>query len=376
MGNTLKICSVRTEVVYVPRLRAYNKVALTALGPANFSEYGLVFIDTDEGITGIGEISTVFFPNGRLLCELVDETLSSIIVGEDPFRISYLMGKLDQAIAGAEPAKAGIDMALWDIVGKALNVPVYQLFGGMTRDRIPLSYSVPFGEPEEMAEFAREKSAQGFRTIKVKVGQGVEQDVAAVRLVREAVGYDRRVRVDANMAWRSPKAAISIIRAMEPYRPELIEQPLPRRELDGLAEIRRQVSVPIMADESVWNPRDAMEVIRRGAADVINVYVAESGGIQNAAKIFAMCDQANVQTMIGSMPELGVGTAAQIHLGIAMNNLCLDSDTCGVLYHAEDVLLTPLRFKNGYAFPPDGPGLGVEVDKAVVERLLQPPLHS
>jgi muconate cycloisomerase len=131
-----------------------------------------------------------------------------------------------------------------------------------------------------------------------------------------------------------------------------------------------------MADESVWNPQDAMEVIRHGAADVINVYVAESGGMQNAGKIFAMCDHANVQTMIGSMPELGVGTAAQIHLGIAMNNLCLDSDTCGVLYHAEDVLLTPLRFEDGYAFPPDGPGLGVDIDEAVVERFRQPPSHN
>jgi len=111
-----------------------------------------------------------------------------------------------------------------------------------------------------------------------------------------------------------------------------------------------------------------MQVIRRQAADIANVYVTEAGGLLNASRIFAMCEAANMPCMIGSMPEFGIGTAAQIHLGVAMTNLGPDSDACGVLYHQEDLLKTPLRIENGFSYPPEGPGLGVEIDMAVLEK--------
>ena len=275
---------------------------------------------------------------------------------------------MDAALDGAEVAKAGLEMACYDVVGKALGTPVYNLLGGLVRDRVPLSFSIPFGEPGEMARFAAELAGQGYRTVKVKVGVDARRDVEAVRRVREAVGPDVRVRVDANMAWRTPKEAVGMIADMEPYRPELVEQPLQPRDLAGMAFVRRHARVPIMADESVWTPRDAMDVIRAGAADVVNVYVSESGGLLPASRTFAMCEAAGIPCMIGSMPEFGVGTAAAIHLGVAMTNLGLDSDTCGVLYHAEDCLATPLRIEAGFAYPPAGPGLGVELDMDVVKR--------
>ena len=189
------------------------------------------------------------------------------------------------------------------------------------RERIPLSYSVPFGEPKAMAEYALERVGEGHRTIKVKVGNDPARDVEAVARVREAIGPDVRLRVDANMAWPTAKEAIRLIRAMEPWDLELVEQPLPPRELDAMAEVRRAIGVPLMADESVRTPRDAMEVIRRGAADIANVYVTEAGGLLNASRIFTLCEAAGMPCMIGSMPEFGIGTAAQIHLGVAMTNL-------------------------------------------------------
>ena len=372
----MKIEAVRTRVVYGRRKRAYGRVTATALGPADISEYGLVFIDTDAGITGIGEISNVFSRRGRLLCRDVDELLAPALVGLDPFDVTRIVALMDGLLWRTEPAKAGVEMALWDVMGKALGLPVYKLLGGKVRDWVPLSYSIPFGEPEQMAEFAQDRAAEGFRTVKVKVGQGADRDLAAVAAVRKAVGSACRVRIDANMAWRTAKEAIVLIRKMERFDPELVEQPLPARELDAMAEIRRCVSVPIMADESVWSPRDAMEVIRRGAADIVNVYVAESGGLQAASKTFTLCEQAGIPCMIGSMPEFGIGTAAQIHLGVAMSNLGPDSDTCGVLYHEADLLTTPLRLASGRAYPPEGPGLGIELDMTVVERWSQPPAST
>lgn len=369
----MKITNIRTLVVYGRRKRAHGRIATTALGPSDISEHALVFVETNDGIEGVGEISSVFSRRGRLLARDVDEVLAPALIGLDPFDISRINATMDRVLWSTELAKAGVEMAMWDIVGKALDVPVYKLLGGKVRDSVPLSYSIPFGEPEEMATFAAQRTKDGFRTVKVKVGQSADRDVAAVRLVREAVGAAHRVRVDANMAWRTAKEAIAIIRRMEPYEPELIEQPLPPRELDALAEIRRNIGVPLMVDESVWHPRDAMEVVRREAADIVNVYVTESGGIQNASKTFTLCEQAGMPCMIGSMPEFGVGTAAQIHLGIAMANLGPDSDTCGSLYHEADLLKAPLRFENGQAYPPEGPGLGVELDMAVVKQWQTPP---
>lgn len=370
----MKITAIRTEVVYGPRRSAYRgQRHATALGSWSHSEHGLVHVETDAGITGLGEVASAFQRRGRLLCHEIETMLAPALVGEDPRRIAHLVARMDALLDHGELAKAGIEMALWDIKGRALGVPLYELLGGRVRDRIPLSYSIPWGEPEQMAAFAAQKAAEGFRTVKVKVGRDADTDVAAVGLVRQAVGSEVRVRVDANMAWRTAKQAITIVRRMEQFDPELIEQPLPPRELDALAEIRRSIGVPLMLDESVWTPRDAIEVIRRGAADIVNVYVTEAGGILNAWRIFSLCEAAGIPCMIGSMPEFGIGTAAQIHLGLAMPGLALDSDTCGVLYHEEDLLTAPLRIEGGFAYAPEGPGLGVEIDPAVVARWRRQP---
>jgi len=365
----MKITRVRSVAVHGPRTRAFGSVDRTALGPHAVSEHSIVFVETDAGITGLGEVCSVFKRRGRMLQVDRDLALAPAVLGEDPRRIAHVVRRLDAALDGSEEAKAGIEMALWDIKGKALGVPVYELLGGLVRDRIPLSYSIPFGEPAEMADLAARRVAAGHRTIKVKVGSDDgARDIEAVRLVRAAVGPGVRVRVDGNIGWTSAKQAIALIRAMEPYGLELVEQPLPAHDLDGMAAIRRAIDVPLMANESVRTPLSAMQVIRAGAADIANVYVTEAGGILEAARIFAICEAAGMPCMIGSMPEFGIGTAAQIHLGLAMTNLGPDSHTCGVLYHAEDLLTRRLPIADGFAFAPEGPGLGVEIDMAVLER--------
>ena len=365
----MKITKVRTVPVWCPRRRAFGGVTRTALGPAAMSDYTIVFVETDAGVTGLGEVDSVFKRRGHLLRNDVDQALAPAVLGEDPFRIAHLVQKMDQVLDGVEEAKAGIEMALWDIVGKTLKTPVYNLLGGKVRDRIPLSYSIPFGPPDQMAMFATERVRAGHKTIKVKVGsENSANDINAVKLIREAIGPDIKLRVDGNMGWPTAKHAIRMIREMERWNLELVEQPLPAHDLDGMAEVRRNIGVPLMADESVRSPRSAMDVIRHGAADIANVYVTEAGGLLNATRIFAICEAAGMPCMIGSMPEFGIGTAAQIHLGVAMTNLGPDSDACGVLYHQEDLLTRPLRIENGFSYPPDGPGLGVEVDMDILER--------
>lgn len=369
----MKITKIHTIVVYGPRRKVYGRTYASGLGPRTFSEHCVILIDTDAGITGIGEVASCFARRGRIYEAEIQQLLAPVLVGEDPHRIAHLAARMNEALEGSEPAKAGLEMALFDIVGKDLGTPVYNLIGGMVRDRVRLSYSIPYGSPDEMAALGAEKAKAGFNTVKVKVGQDRKTDIEAVRRIREAVGPDTVVRVDANMRWRTIAEAIQVIDAIAPYDIELVEQPLPPREYDGLAELRRRVSIPIMADESVWTPRDAIEVVRRNAVDIVNVYLCESGGFIAAARNFAICEAAGIPCMIGSMPEMGIATAAQIHLGVAMTNLGLDSDCCGVLYHQEDLLARPLKIENGFSYPPTGPGLGVELDMKVVERWKGPP---
>lgn len=365
----MKITDIDCTVIYARRNTAFGRVTRTALGPASISEHALVRVHTDAGVTGLGEVCSVFEKKGRDYAEEINQKLAERLIDEDPFEITRHLSLMESLLPDSQPAHAAIDMALHDIVGKALDTPVYTLLGGKVRERIPLSYSIPFGTPDEMAGFAEARVAEGFRTVKVKIGQSHERDVEAVRRVREAVGDQVRVRVDANMSFSDVESALRTITEIEAFDPELLEQPVKPRELGAMAQIRAAVNVPIMADESIWSPADAMAIIETGAADIANVYVAESGGLQNARRIFDVCELAGMPCMIGSMPELGIGTAAHVHLGIAMRNLKLDSDCCGARYHIDELLSEPLKVDDGYAYAPTGPGLGVEVDEEAVERL-------
>ena len=360
----------RIEAVpYSPPLRQFfGRSVKLGFGDLKDLEFGLVRVHTDDGVTGLGEISNVFAPTGGEQCRIVSNVLAPTLIGQEPARIAQAHVLMDQSIEGMEPAKAAIDMALYDIVGKSLNVPVHVLLGGQVRPHIDLSFSIMFGASQEMAALAGELAADGFKTLKVKVGQGAQHDEDAVRAIRATVGDEVTIRVDANMAWKTPKQALETLRRIEPFGIELAEQPLAASDLDGMAFIRERTDIPIMADESVWSPRTAMQVLHRQAADIVSVYVAEAGGLFRAAQIFSMCEAAGVPNAIGSMPETGVGTAAEVHLGVAMANLGVAADCCGSAYYDEDILTTPLKIEDGRAYAPSGPGLGVEIDEDIFKR--------
>ena len=372
----MKIIDVRYSVVYASRRRIFGRPVVTGLGTSLCSEYAFVEILTDEGVTGVGEMASVFERTGGALAMELGGTLTNLLVDKDPFQIAVINNALREAIPGCEPAMAGIDMALYDIVGKVLETPVYNLLGGLSRPRIPLSYSIPYGTPDEAAQFATECVADGFKTVKIKVGQSHERDVECVRRVREAVGPEVIVRVDANMALADVDAAVKFIRAIERYEPELVEQPLAPDKLREIASIRQAIDVPIMVDESIWSPASTLAVIRADAADVANIYVMESGGLTSARSNFQLAQAAGMQCMIGSMPELGVGTAAQIHLGAAMPNLDLASDCCGTLYHDEHFLTQALEIDAGFAYPSPTPGLGVTLDHDMIDRHRERPTNG
>jgi muconate cycloisomerase len=201
--------------------------------------------------------------------------------------------------------------------------------------------------------------------MKVKVGIDPDQDVARVRAVREAIGDKIRLGVDANGAW-APAMAVTMIRRLEEFDIYFAEQPVPPGDIEWLADVRRQVSVPIVADESVYSPQDALAIVRAGAADVLSTYVGKSAGIGPARKIASIAESAMLGCTIGSNLELGVGTAAMIHLAMAVPGITAEEFPCdiiGPLYYTDDILLEPLPLVQGKALPIDQPGLGVELNE-------------
>jgi muconate cycloisomerase len=359
----MKITNVQAIPVAIPAAGFRS-----ALGVHRVHEYGIVVVETDAGIEGIGEISMIWDGNGYLQCHFVDTVFGPALLGEDPTAINHCLRKLNTLIEAAWPARAAVEMALFDIAGKVLNAPVYNLLGGKSRESIVLSRSISIDQPDVMAERAAQYVEQGFTCVKVKVGIDPEADIQNVAAVRQAIGLATTLRIDANMGWRTPKDAIRAIRRLEPYNLHSVEQPIPLGDLDGLRLIREAVDVPIMVDESVWGPKDAFTILAAGAADLLNVYVAESGGLTYSSLIFRMAEMVGVPCLIGAMPELGIGTAAAVHLGIAMTNLRDPCDACGVLYHSVDVVNERFDVRDGRIRPLDGPGLGVTLDRDAVER--------
>ena len=228
--------------------------------------------------------------------------------------------------------------------------------------------SIPMGTVEEGLAYARRYVEQGFRCVKVKAGHDVNHDVELVRRLRQELGPTLQIRVDANMAWRQPKEALALIRAMARHDILSVEQPLPPTDLAGLAFLRQQADVPIIVDESVWSPVDAWRTIQAGAADLINVYVAEAGGLAPARQIADLAALAGVGICVGSMPEFGIGTAAAAHLAVSLPDLDHPSDVAGYLYHGQDMVVTSPPIEEGYALPPSGPGLGVDLDEEKLSR--------
>jgi len=370
-GNRVKITSIETIPVQIP---IHPKRAIKGgRGYHTTSPFLLVKAYTDEGIIGLGEVSCTPIWSGEdqvTAAHYIHKFLAPLLVGENPTEIERLTLKINSGIAGNPFTKSALEMALWDILGKLVGLPVYRLLGGPVREFVPTKFSVSGLEPEKAAEIAAWAVRQGFRTMKVKVGIEPEEDIARVRAVRGAVGPEVRLGVDANGGW-SPRVAIQTIQKLYEYNIYFAEQPVPPLDVAWMADVRSHVRVPIMADESVYTLQDAMAVVRAGAADVLSVYVGKGGGIGPARKIAAVAEAAGLTCTVGSNLEMGVASAAMIHLAMATPGVGAEEFPCDILspfLYEEDLLKEPLPITGGQARPFERPGLGVDLDEEKVQR--------
>jgi L-alanine-DL-glutamate epimerase-like enolase superfamily enzyme len=277
---------------------------------------------------------------------------------------------MGRVLAGNSFTKAGIEIALWDLLGKQAGLPLYRLLGGPVRDVVPTKFSVSGVEPERAAAIAVWAVEQGFRAMKVKVGIAPDEDVARVRAVRAAIGPEIRLGIDANGGW-APRTAVETIRRMAEFDLFFVEQPVAPLDVQWMADVRRRVSLPVMADESVGTAQDALALVRAGAADILSVYIGKGGGLGPARKVAALAEAAGLTCTVGSNLELGVASAAMIHLAIATPGIGAEEFPCDILgpfFYEAEILAEPLPIGGGWARPTDRPGLGVELDDAQVAR--------
>jgi o-succinylbenzoate synthase len=332
----------------------------------------VVKVVTDYGVHGWGEAS----PSERVTGETVETVIHVLdkiapkLIGLCPLRIEQIIEVMDSVAAGNPSAKAAIDIALHDIYGKTVRKELFRVLGGY-RTEVLTDITLGIKSPRDMAKDAVKAVKRGFKALKVKVGVDPEEDVERVKLIREAVGSDIQIRIDANQGW-TPQQAVKALNKMAKYNIQFAEQPIPAENLEGLVEVKRNSPIPIMADESVHSPEDAIRLIKAEAVDLINIKLMKSGGIHKARKIAAIAEAAGIPCMIGCMGESEIGIAAGAHLAAAVKNIQyadLDSD---LLIKDKLVKKGGTKVKNSIRIFPKIHGLGIrELDEAKLGRPLK-----
>ncbi len=367
----MKIIRIEPIPICVPLKKGLT--AKTAHGEHAVSPYVIVKVHTDAGIVGLGEATISGLWSGETQAGTVAaiaEYIAPQLIGTDPRNITAARRAMDFVIKLNPFTKAAVEMALWDIAGKAVGLPVYQLLGGKVRDRIRIKLVVWARDVAGSRSMAEGHLKLGVSCVKVKTGLDPESDIARVRAVREVAGPNIPLTIDSNCGWTIQQAKYCL-RQLADVNLLLAEQPIPPGDPAAMAELRRDTPAPIMADESVFTLQDAWLLTLHRAADIFSVYPGKHGGIAATAEIIAVAKAAGLRCTIGSNLELGIGTAAMLHVAAAFPEVDTDAfpaDTIGPFYHEADLLTQPLDLGPPYAMVPTGPGLGVELDEAQLKR--------
>ena len=339
-----------------------------AIGTITAANDILIYIHTDAGVTGIGEACPALPITGETQAQgaAAARDLRQLVVGREATAIESLVHSFGPFVHSAPSVAAAYDMALYDIVGKLAGLPVFRLLGG-DRTTFETDRTVSLDTPDAMAAKAHGFAARGFRTIKVKVGQDPDTDVARVEAVRAAIGPAANIRIDANQGWTVPQA-ISALRRMEKFRIQFAEQPVVASDIAGLKAVDDQSPIPIMADEAVFQPEDALKLIKAEACRYINIKLMKAGGIARSVRIAHIADSANIRCMVGCMNESRVALTAAAHCVASQNNIVF-SDLDGNEEHTSDPVVGGFDIKDGMIVLSEKPGLGVDVDPAFLKTL-------
>jgi muconate cycloisomerase len=380
----MKISFIETIPIRLPTRRVHQWASLTT----PIGVYVIVKLHTDEGLIGLGEAPVLkdwggdygryFGETPQSTIHIINDILAPAVKDQDPRRFEAIHALMDKAVKGYPYCKAAIDGALYDVVGKALNVPAYQLLGGCFRERVSIAHSLGLMEIDKAVEEAIQAKAEGVKTIKLKGGVDHKRDVELVKQIRKAIGPDLNICVDANQGYPTAKVAVRITQAMEEYGLLYMEQPV--EGIDHMAEVARRVNTPIMADESAWTAQDVLEIVQKKAADIVSIYTTKPGGMFKAKKVAAVAEAAGLPCNVNGSVETGVGNAANLHLAAStgvVTYACVvpvsspkEKSKKGIagIYYQDDIITEPFAFDNGDIIVSAKPGLGIELDEDKLEH--------
>jgi L-alanine-DL-glutamate epimerase-like enolase superfamily enzyme len=338
-----------------------------SLGVISEADYLFIRITSDGGIWGWGE-ATPFPPitgDTQAINAAAATDLARLILGKDPLDIEGRVAEMRRFLAFNSSVRAAFDMALHDVAGKVAGLPLYALLGGGRRP-LTTDVTVGLGEPEAMARQAADLQRSGVAAIKVKLGTTAAEDVRRIESIREAIGNELPLRVDANQGWDFP-TAVTVLSRLSSAGIEYCEQPIAHWDYENFRRLRERVSIPLMADESVFDHHDAFRLAAGGCCDFLNIKLAKSGGIRTALKIDAVAEACGARCMLGCMLETRLGLTAAAHLVSARPNIrYVDLDSHFQL--KEDPILGGARWERGVVELPTEPGIGAEVDPGFLER--------
>ncbi|MFT8316786.1 MAG: dipeptide epimerase [Sporolactobacillus sp.] len=355
----MKIVDVQTKRLSIP----LNKPFKTALRTVLQAESIIVSIRCDDGTTGIGEAPPTPVITGDSL-DSIDYVIMQIIrpqiIGQTIEQKERINQLIDKAVVHNSSAKAAVDIALYDCLGKCAGMPLYQLLGGYS-NRLETDFTVSVNSVDEMIQDAERMIGSGFDVLKIKVGNStVEEDIDRVTGIRQAVGDHIKLRLDANQGW-NVKEAISAIQRLEALNLgiELVEQPVSAWNFEGMKQVTENVQTPIMADESIFSPHDAAKLLAMHGCDIINIKLMKAGGITGAIKINAIAETYGVECMVGCMIESKISVTAACHFAAAFRNITR-CDFDAPLMLASDPVEGGVRFQQNQIFLPQEPGLGIK----------------
>ncbi len=335
----------------------------TALRTVNSAEETIVKVETDKGKIGWGEApptAVITGDNSEGIRGIIKDKIKPILIGERIDRLQKIINLIHESAVGNSSAKAAVEMAVYDLFSKLYHIPLYKLLGGFS-DTVETDLTISVNSPEEMKNDARKAVDMGFNTLKLKVGKGWEKDLRRVRAIREEVGSEIKIRLDANQGWL-PKEAVAVIQKLEKedLDIELVEQPVKAGDYEGLKYVTDNVLTPIMADESLFSPADCWRLLSMRACDLINIKLMKTGGIYKALQINALAETRNIECMLGSMLEAKVSVTAAAHLAAGLKNITrLDLDAPTLL--AEDPVRGGITIKGPkIKLPVNKPGLGID----------------
>lgn len=375
----MKISRIETIPIRLPTRRVHQWASLTT----PIGVYVIIKLYTDGGLVGLGEAPVLkdwggdhgryFGETPRTTMHVINDILAPALKGQDPRRFEAIHALMDKAVKGYPYCKAAIDAAMYDVVGKALNVPAYQLLGGRFRDRVSIAHSLGLMEIDKAVDEALQAKAEGVKTIKLKGGVDQKRDVEIVKHIRNAIGAELNICVDANQGYPTPKAAAKVVKAMEEFDLLYMEQPV--EGIDRMAEVARRVDTPIMADESAWTAEDVLEIVHKKAADIISIYTTKPGGLFKAKRVAAVAESAGLQCNVNGSVETGVGNAANLHLAASTGVVTLGcvipvstpkgkgSKGIAGIYYQDDIIQEPFEYADGDIVVPAKAGLGIELDE-------------